>query len=150
MIDWFILLVPLSVLPVILIFGFIGCTLDRRGSPPVPALHFPAGLNLSLNMIEVTMTVSGSHEQKSGFQHWNAVDIPPAGGVLQFSIDVASIDTNGTPGEGMIGPDLTADCSCLLTIRGDSKILQLDAHHDSLADFEFSGSGLDRNNYSLK
>ena len=36
MIDWFVLLVPFAVLPVILVFGFVGCVLETEGIPQRP------------------------------------------------------------------------------------------------------------------
>src|SRR5262245_12750207 len=105
MIDWFVLLMPLAALPVILILGFVGCTLDRHGADiGAVTLVFPPGLNLSLVNMHVDVSAVGIGEEKPIPDTWDvdAVDIPPGGGQHEFSmIDLTKIDTS--PDGGGIG-----------------------------------------------
>ena len=60
MIDWFVLLIPLAVVPIVLVFGFVGCTLDSSGVPRAQ-LSYPAGLKQLLVEMEVTVEVTGAN-----------------------------------------------------------------------------------------
>jgi hypothetical protein len=46
MIDWSVLLIPIALLPVVLLFAFVGCRLDKSGANPDAPISFtyPAGL----------------------------------------------------------------------------------------------------------
>src|SRR2546425_3530266 len=58
MIDGFIWLAPLVLLPIVLLFGFVGCALQTQGiQEGLPlALHYPAGLKTKAQSLEVTFT----------------------------------------------------------------------------------------------
>lgn len=152
MIDWFVLLVPFAVLPLVLMFGFVGCPLDRSGLPGPPRLSIPSGLNLTLVSMTVTMKVIGFDDSKSDTLPLTAFTIPPSGGFLTFSIDVESINTSAGFGVGTIGPYLSSDCDCTILIVGQPAPTVLPtAHHDSLTDFSLTvtGSAFDPASYSL-
>lgn len=47
MIDWFVVLIPLLLVPIFALFVFVGCVLDREGKAPGSPITFsyPAGLD---------------------------------------------------------------------------------------------------------
>jgi hypothetical protein len=168
MIDWFVLLVPLAALPIILIFGFLGCVLPRHGGvPPHPSLFIASpGLNLSVIEISVTVTVADVDGPKppQTVDLKAPSDVPATATTITFDqIDLTSLSTTPSKwGEGAIGPFLTANCVCNLTILGNPPVqLQLPRPTDPpaersandtdqfLVDFTLTGSGLDPNNYKL-
>jgi hypothetical protein len=59
MVDWFVLLVPLAALPIVLLFVFIGCSLDRSGIPlPVVGIVMGAGLSTGVDNVKVEFQYS--------------------------------------------------------------------------------------------
>ena len=40
MIDWYVVLLPILLVPIILLFGFVGCVLDREGQFPGGSVRF--------------------------------------------------------------------------------------------------------------
>jgi len=67
MLDWFVLLVPLAVLPIILLFAFVGCPLDRSGL--ATSLPFSWGPGLGdgdVTSIVVTFTASVAEGEGGG------------------------------------------------------------------------------------
>ena len=61
MIDWFVLLMPFAALPIVLLFVFVGCSLDRPGIPediPTVTLTFSPSQMASPPKVE-TMVVKG-------------------------------------------------------------------------------------------
>jgi hypothetical protein len=59
MTDSFLVLTPLLVLPIILLFTFVGCALDSEGSTFVPlVLHVDAGLDTDVKTIDVIFSYS--------------------------------------------------------------------------------------------
>jgi hypothetical protein len=65
MIDWFVLLIPLLVLTLIVLFGFVGCALDSEGGPGfVPlTLQYAPGLQTDVKSIDVTFTYAMFHTE---------------------------------------------------------------------------------------
>ena len=65
MIDWFVVLLPIILLPIVLLFAFVGCVLDREGGLPGGSVRFiyPANManpdsnNPGLGSIEWTYTL---------------------------------------------------------------------------------------------
>ncbi len=64
MIDWYVLLIPLALLPILLLLIFVGCDLaleleEFKAAPPGPVpitFHYSAGLDEDLDAIVVTLT----------------------------------------------------------------------------------------------
>jgi hypothetical protein len=57
MIDWVLLLAPLAALPVVLLLGFVGCTLPRTGDLPVApiGLYLPVADVFEFESLEVNL-----------------------------------------------------------------------------------------------
>ena len=67
MLDWFVLLVPLAVLPIILLFAFVGCPLDRSGQATSLPFSWGPGLgNGDVTSIVVTFTASVAEGEGGG------------------------------------------------------------------------------------
>jgi hypothetical protein len=141
MIDWFVLLVPFAVLPVVLILGFVGCFLDVEGIPDAPSFTYPSGLPTmptgNVVKLVVTMTVTGE-DGASGSETAtrSALEINNANGeTIKFpSIVLEAIDAQE---EG------SAVCTVILTIGGnpDTTLPALSTTHDNpTADFTLSGT----------
>ena len=80
MIDWFVLLVPFAVLPLVLIFGFVGCVLDTEGTGVVPKFIYPPGLPSpigSVLILKVDMTVTGAEKATASNSSTLRVTPPP-------------------------------------------------------------------------
>jgi hypothetical protein len=119
MIDWFVLMLPLAALPVILIFGFLGCVLDRSGSGAAvaPDFIYPPGLEETLVSLTVKMTLSINGDSQSDSRLLTAVsgDLKPAGERLNFTnlfIDKSSL--------GQIGPAFDVTCVCTIVVVNQS------------------------------
>jgi hypothetical protein len=124
MIDVFVLLVPLAVLPIVLIFVFVGCSLDSAGIPGAPRLSLPAGLNLTVASMEVTVKVTGEDgESQSDTKSLNNSEFPAGEGFVDFFIVLEDIDAEE---EG------SAHCQCSLLVLGNPDFgVDLNADHDS-------------------
>lgn len=105
MIDWFVLFVPLALLPLFLLLVFVGCGLPRQGTGPTPAsLQFGPGSFANVQSVEVTFTfVLGEIAQTSGPLLVNAEQITPDN-VIVFSASLLSD-----------APDVT--CACAITLK---------------------------------
>jgi hypothetical protein len=141
MIDWFVMLVPFAVLPVVLIFGFVGCALDTEGIPAAPGLTYPPSLPVpigSVLTIAVSMTVTGEDgDSKSAQASRSVMEIKPTGETIEFpSIELDAIDAEE---EG------SATCTVTLTISGNPDTtfsLPTATHTNPTADFTLSVTGL--------
>ena len=47
MIDWFVVLLPIILLPIVLLFAFVGCVLDREGKFPGGSVRFTYPANMA-------------------------------------------------------------------------------------------------------
>src|SRR5262249_18488093 len=156
MIDWFIVLSPLAVLPLILLAGFVGCTLDRSGDPRdhAPSFRYPAGLNLNLASMTVKMTVSAnadSRPQTIGPLSSVSGDINPKGDVLYFP------NLDHIWGEDGVDAHYTADCECDIVVGAGAALFAshqnicTDKSHYEFADFQLlqvgGSSGYDPQDY---
>ena len=123
MIDWFVLLVPLAVVPVVLVFGFVGCTLDSSGVPRAQ-LSYPAGLKQVLLEMEVTVEVTGANgESQSDTKSLKGEDLLPAGDLVDFFIVLDEIDADEKG---------SAKCQCDLFVIGNPDFgVGLTADHDT-------------------
>lgn len=166
MTDWLVLLAPLAALPLVWMLGFAGCALDRVGAAPDHPHFFiaSAGLNLSLTEISVTVSVSDVDGPKPPQTvSLKAPDIPATPTSITFDqIDLKSFNDTPQFGTGLIGPALTATCTCRLTFLGNPP-QQLDLPRTTdppversgddknlfLVEFTLTGDGLDPNNYHL-
>jgi hypothetical protein len=163
-VDWFAVWGALAALPIVLLLCFTGCVLDRQGTRPAhPTFTFPAGLNLHLLNLSVTMTIVGVNDtppsEPQSFA--SALDIPAGGGTLVFStIDPSTVNTSPPFfGPGEIGPFLTLTCDCTFTLEGNPspQPVSLSIPHDGddadSLDDEFTlvvaGNGTDPGDYSL-
>jgi hypothetical protein len=129
MIDVFVLLVPLAVLPIVFFFVFFGCSLDSAGIPSAPRLILPAGLNLTVASVEVTVKVTGEEgESQSDTKSLNNAEFPPGDGFVDFFIVLEDIDAE---------EDGSAHCQCSLLVFGNPDFgVDLSADHDSpIGDF---------------
>jgi hypothetical protein len=137
MIDWTVLLLPLATLPVILIFGFVGCTLSRTGTKPdsAPGFIFPGGLHLKVVSLTVKMTLSinGSSQSDSRTASDVLGDFTPGGGRFDFSN--LTID-----GSGQIGAAFDVTCVCTIIVVGQGPTNVPVTPHPNLGD-EQSGEG---------
>lgn len=157
-VDWFMLLAPLSAIPIILMFGFTGCVLPRHGTlPSNPRLFFPGDLSSSVTHLSVTMTVSGWEDVRTETQSLAASQFPVSFNPISLTfatIDVADVNTD-SGSTGFIGPFLTLTCDCSLTFAGKSAAAVPTAEHDGdddedvQKDFTLSGSGTIIGNYSV-
>ena len=142
MIDWFVLLVPFAVLPLVLIFGFVGCTLNTEGTGAVPRFIYPPGLPSpigSLLTLAATMTVTGAFGLSNSATVTLTVSPPlsslkPKGDIVEFPINMEAIGAK---------EDGTASCTVTLTISGNpTTTLSLSAtHSNATADFTLTVTG---------
>jgi hypothetical protein len=160
--DWIAVWGALAAVPIVLLLCFTGCVLDRHGLAPAnPAFTFPAGLNLHLLKLTVTMTIVGVDDTPPAQTKFfnSAVDIPADAGTLYFAgIDASTVNTSPSfDGDGEIGPFLTLTCECKFTLEGDPTPVSLSLPHtgddaDSL-NLQFTlavaGNGTLRGDYSL-
>ena len=125
MIDWFVLLVPLAALPMVTIFGFVGCHgVDDYG----PMLQLPEGLGqTSVDSIEVTITVTGENgKSSSDTQTRDKADLLAGKeSFIEFFIILGDIDAEE---EG------SAHCHCSLFFA-DQGGADLKRDHDSPNEF---------------
>ena len=119
MIDWFVLLTPLALLPIFLLFVFIGCVLDSSGLGTEGPITFTYGPGLDENSLVLTITVSIEYqdnwycpEKEGESTFWN---VPPPDKVI------VNIDPNG--GKELLGIvkfvcSGTIECHCTITGTG--------------------------------
>ncbi|MBN1979545.1 MAG: hypothetical protein JW918_19280 [Anaerolineae bacterium] len=90
MLDWFILLAPLLLLPIALLFAFIGCTAATI-TVGEPAVRFSLSLAEELNpwtmRVVFRWTVNGSAEQIYTLRILDGVPEPPGDVVFEHQID---------------------------------------------------------------
>ncbi len=85
--DWFVLLAPLLVLPIVALFVFVGCTLPTQGTwQDVPFwFKYDAGCDTGVQTIEVRFQPIESGEAPSNLKQvitLNHNDIKPEGDIL--------------------------------------------------------------------
>jgi hypothetical protein len=126
MIDWLVLLVPLAALPVMGLFGFVGCQLIFGVDPydPGVVLQLPPGLaQTAVDSMEVTITVTGeSGKSASETRNREKADFPAGEGFIDFFISLDDIDAQE---EG------SAHCQCSLLFVGQFGGADLHADHDA-------------------
>jgi hypothetical protein len=76
MVDWFVILTPLFALPIIALFVFVGCVLDRSGIVATQvglplAMFYPDGLKTSVAQIAVWFEVVVPPQVPSGAEIGN-------------------------------------------------------------------------------
>jgi hypothetical protein len=146
MIDWFVLLVPFAVLPVVLIFGFVGCVLDTEGIPSAPNFSYPPGLPVpvgSVMTLAVSMVVTGADGASDSDSETRtavtpppppALTLKPTGEIITFpKIDLEAIDAEV---EG------SATCTVTLTIGATTCSSLSATHSNPTADFTLTFTGL--------
>jgi hypothetical protein len=125
MIDWFVLLMPFAALPIVLLFLFVGCSLDRSGIPediPTVTLTFSPSQMASPPKVE-TMVVKGRayvdrtddvfHDTDFPFNHSKTL----TGSALAAGI--ATIDINGPIGAE---EEAWVTCECVITTDNDNTV----------------------------
>ena len=143
MIDWFVLLTPLIVLPILLLFGFLGCTLIGESiidELPGPVTHvvflLGGGLHLALDKIQWVFEFSdfdidteAVESFLSGTIGGSAFDLPSGKSGLVVLEGPNEIPPNQTP-----FPDATEmrsahlgniECTCAVTPLGAAPTDQL-------------------------
>ncbi len=104
MVDWFVLLIPLVLLPIILLFGYVGCVLDRAGGASPIDLRFPGTIFGTVSTINVSLKVD---EEGS-----TTLSSPKNTPVTAASANPAYV---GSAGINIAG---TVTCSCSFTPPG--------------------------------
>jgi hypothetical protein len=146
MIDWFVLLVPFAVLPLVLIFGFAGCVLDTEGIPSAPNFSYPPALPVpvgSVMTLAVTMTVTGADGASASDSATRtavtpppppALTMKPTGEIITFpKIELEAIDAEE---EG------SASCTVILTIGATALPALSATHSNPTAIFTLTFTGL--------
>ena len=163
MIDWFVLLAPLAALPLVLIFGFLGCVLDRTGHTGEGiTFRFPPGLATPLVKLRVRMTLSvnGWSQQEEHTLVATSGDFPPTmKGMIPFPTLAAKDDVYNT---GEIGAAIDMLCECWITIVNQDTEVSVPVNpHPNLDNDGWSGewndyllvvtgTGFDQGDYSVQ
>ncbi len=113
MIDWYVLLVALILLPILLLFGFVGCVLNREGAQGSPiTFTYQPGLDVDVQSIVVTFAVAVSSEDNGGSQ------FPVTSGPFTRSsgtiLPAGETITDGSAGLDEVG---TVTCTCTVTMK---------------------------------
>lgn len=108
MMDWFVLLIPLALLPILLLFVFVGCELDRSGTGDSPIkFQYDPGLHEASN----SDPGLGSIEWKYKLE----LEIDPEWGGPGIIGD--------TPGGTFVGPFVrSADNSTAILAKGETHL----------------------------
>lgn len=93
MFDWFLLFAPILVLPVILLFAFVGCTFDPTGTVSVPlkmVVRFhPARQDMSRYRVIVDIVLDGEYFPTQGS---GPVLLPDGDSQFEFSSEEFNSD----------------------------------------------------------
>ena len=120
-VDWLVLATPLVTLPLILLFAFVGCALDREGAGVVLSLHYQSGLELDVKTITVTFTYTVPPKPAEGVEIGNkgyTVTLDPIT-VDHKSIKPAGDSVSWLPQDLDI-PDISSvTCACIVTTSAD-------------------------------
>ena len=124
MIDWFVLLVPFAALPLVVLFGFVGCQAIWGVDDYGPMLQLPEGLGqTAVESMEVTITVTGENgESSSDTQNLDKAQLLAAKSFILFFIPLDDIDAEE---EG------SAHCHCSLFFANPLEGADLHRDHDS-------------------
>jgi hypothetical protein len=173
MIDWFVVLTPLMLLPIVLIFGFVGCILNRYGTRYIPIFQFQGGLGSPsgpLVSLRVTLTLTvDSFSKTAAPPMLTAIggDFPkkaPPGqpeqmGTISFPSLQAGVE-DAVFNTGEIGAAIDVTLACFVTIVGDTEFevpvnqhpnLETDGYKGQWNDFLLvvSGTGFQRSDYTV-
>ena len=108
MIDWFILLIPLALLPIFMLLVFVGCTVNRAGTMPFahPAtLEIGEGSFSEVERIEVSFGAEGGEPKASEFLPIQKDEI-----VIGKTVEYSGIQSDD---------DVNVFCTCVITISID-------------------------------
>jgi hypothetical protein len=143
MTDLFLLLVPLAILPIVLLFAFVGCGFATAGIPGLSQLHYPAGLKANLAQMVVTLKVTGTNGQvQSATKTVTKAGILSEGGFISFGDVIDQDDDDFWAG--------SATCDCAILLDGNIGVPIMTAPHaDVTTFFELTGTGPDPNSFSL-
>jgi hypothetical protein len=109
MIDWFVVLVPLVLLPIVLLFVFVGCTYDYDVLVLLPViLHYGPGSETNVESIEVTFEF-GAHSSTRTLFHQDSV---PDGGEI-IKPDGGKIEEFVAP----VNEEGQVECTCLIKMK---------------------------------
>jgi hypothetical protein len=107
MIDWFIVLIPLALLPVFLLFVFVGCPLDREGLATPVGFGYEGGLGTDVQRFDAA--VSGPES------------LPPLVTLTRIEQGTPPLQAAGEEGLtlGFVGIDSEGDvtCTCTITLK---------------------------------
>ena len=103
MIDWFVLLgAAIALVPIVLLFAFAGCVLDREGKLPPPTnFSYQIGLE-EIDTIEITLMFTLDTGNTTATE--TVEDVNPEGGALELK--GALLESEGT-----------VSCICTLTTK---------------------------------
>jgi len=113
MIDWFVIIIPLALIPIFLLFAFVGCVLDREGkwTPSPPPLQttvyfaYEAGVKDNIGYANIRFGVDDPNN--TGLE-------PPENLELQQD----DFDANGGQKEaGDIPLDSEGEITCFATVK---------------------------------
>jgi hypothetical protein len=123
MIDWFVLLMPFAALPIVLLFVFVGCSLDRSGVPvdiPSVTLTFSPSEMASTPKVK-TMVVAGKAYVDRTDDIFHDTDFPFSHSMTltgsALAAGTATIDINGAIGAE---EDAWVSCQCKITLDDGS------------------------------
>jgi hypothetical protein len=115
MIDWFALLIPLVLVPILLLFVFVGCTLDKTGLPSETNIVFAygPGLDTIASHIQVDLKVTWPVFQEGESLPSEFTLLRGAGETSPILPGGENIE-DGTLGIGLVD-DAAVTCVCTIT-----------------------------------
>jgi hypothetical protein len=115
MIDWFVVLIPLALLPIVLLLGFLGCPLDRDGQGTPVTFSYPPVLNDDVQRFEAVFDVS---DLKNEDGDPAMADVPPISRVDQGTPPLLAAGEEQTvAGFVGLGSHGWINCTCTLTLQ---------------------------------
>jgi|SaaInl7_200m_RNA_FD_contig_61_1205656_length_2137_multi_6_in_0_out_0_2 hypothetical protein len=115
MIDWFVLLTPLALLPIFLLLVFIGCVLDRSGTGSQVFFSYPSGLTNDglVTSITVSLEFGGDFDCEEEDEGSTFGPSPPS------PTTIATVNPNGdTISLGLISLSCSGGIRCCCTFMG--------------------------------
>lgn len=133
--DWLVYLSPLALLPIVLLFGFVGCRLNTKGTPlPLVALVIGKGMESGIASVLVEFQFR-LHSGEAASNRYISFTIASADLVEGAVFDKTDeLDLMG-------GPNGILECTCSVTETGSSTPIPL--FYNQSYDSEDEDKGLD-------